>query len=103
MGRDEEIMKTIQVKEIAEKLGATLYGNPEASFDSVFIDSRIVTDNSLFIGIKGEHFNGNELYLDAFNKGANVAVVEHIDVENVPEGKAVLKVNSTYRAILDLA
>ncbi len=96
-------MKTIQVKEIAEKLGATLYGNPEASFDSVFIDSRIVTDNSLFIGIKGEHFNGNELYLDAFNKGANVAVVEHIDVENVPEGKAVLKVNSTYRAILDLA
>jgi len=96
-------MKTILVKEIAEKLGATLYGNPEASFDAVFIDSRIVTDNSLFIGIKGEHFNGNELYLDAFSKGANVAVVEHIDVENVPQGKAVLKVNSTYRAILDLA
>lgn len=96
-------MKTIQVKEIAEKLGATLYGNPEASFDSVFIDSRIVTDNSLFIGIKGEHFNGNELYMDAFNKGANVAVVEHIEVGDVPEGKAVLKVSSTYRAILDLA
>lgn len=96
-------MKTIQVKEIAEKLGATLYGDPEASFNAVFIDSRIVTDNSLFIGIKGEHFNGSELYRDAFKRGANVAVVENVEIEDVPEGKAVLKVSSTYRAILDLA
>ncbi len=96
-------MKTILVKEIAEQLGATLYGNPEASFDAVYIDSRTVTENSLFIGIKGEHFNGNELYMDALLKGANVAVVEHVEIGDVPEGKAVLKVSSTYRAILDLA
>lgn len=96
-------MKTIQVKDIAEKLGATLYGSPEAGFDAVYIDSRIVTDNSLFIGIKGEHFDGNELYMDAFSKGASVAVVENIEVGEVPQGKAVLKVSSTYRAILDLA
>lgn len=101
--RDEETMKTIHVKEIADKLGATLYGNENASFDAVFIDSRVVTENSLFMGIKGEHFNGNDLYLDAFRNGASVAVVEGIDVTDVPEGKAVLKVSSTYRAILDLA
>jgi len=96
-------MKTILVKEIAEHLDATLYGNAEATFDAVFIDSRIVTDDSLFIGIKGEHYNGSEHYLDAFNNGANVAVVENVEVGEIPEGKAVLKVNSTYRAILDLA
>jgi len=96
-------MKTIFVKEIAEHLDATLYGNAEATFDTVFIDSRIVTDDSLFIGIKGEHYNGSEHYLDAFNNGANVAVVENVEVGEIPEGKAVLKVNSTYRAILDLA
>ena len=101
--RDVEIMKTIHVKDIVEKLGATLYGNENASFEAVFIDSRIVTENSLFIGIKGEHFDGNELYLDAFKNGAHVAVVENIDIGEVPEGKAVLKVSSTYRAILDLA
>jgi len=96
-------MKTILVKEIAEHLDATLYGNADATFDAVFIDSRIVTDDSLFIGIKGEHYDGSEHYLDAFNNGANVAVVENVEVGEIPEGKAVLKVNSTYRAILDLA
>ncbi|MFH5836380.1 UDP-N-acetylmuramoyl-tripeptide--D-alanyl-D-alanine ligase [Proteiniclasticum sp. C24MP] len=96
-------MKTILVKEIAEHLDATLYGSAEAGFDAVFIDSRTVTEESLFIGIKGEHFNGNEHYLDAFRNGANVAVVEDVEITEVPEGKAVLKVSSTYRAILDLA
>ena len=96
-------MKTIFVKEIVEHLDATLYGNAEASFDAVFIDSRVVTDESLFIGIKGEHYNGSEHYLVAFKNGANVAVVEDVEVSEIPEGKAVLKVNSTYRAILDLA
>lgn len=98
-------MKTILVKEIVEHLDATLYGNVEANFEAVFIDSRIVIDDSLFIGIKGEHYNGSEHYLDAFSNGANVAVVEgvDIDIDEIPDGKAVLKVNSTYRAILDLA
>ncbi|MBO1263765.1 UDP-N-acetylmuramoyl-tripeptide--D-alanyl-D-alanine ligase [Proteiniclasticum sp. SCR006] len=96
-------MKTILVKEIVEHLDATLYGSAEASFDAVFIDSRIVTENALFIGIKGEHFNGNEHYMDAFRNGASVAVVEEVEIGEIPEGKAVLKVKSTYRAILDLA
>lgn len=96
-------MKTIYIKDVAEKLNAEVYGNPEASFQGVFIDSRIVTEDSLFIGIKGEHFNGNEHYLDAFEKGASVAVVEGISLSEIPPGKAVLRVQSTYRAILDLA
>ena len=96
-------MKTILVKEIVEHLDATLYGSAEASFDAVFIDSRIATENALFIGIKGEHFNGNEHYMDAFRNGASVAVVEEVEIGEIPKGKAVLKVKSTYRAILDLA
>lgn len=96
-------MKTIFVKDIADKLGAEILGNHEASFQGVFIDSRIVSEDSLFIGIKGEHFNGNEHYLDAFEKGASVAIVEGVPLQDIPPGKAVLKVQSTYRAILDLA
>lgn len=96
-------MKTIFIKDIVEKLGAEVYGNLEASFQGVFIDSRIVSEDSLFIGIKGEHFNGNEHYLDAFEKGASVAIVEGVELTEIPAGKAVLKVQSTYRAILDLA
>lgn len=96
-------MKTIYIKDIAEQLNAEILGNVEASFNAVFIDSRVVTEDSLFIGIKGERYNGNEHYLDAFHKGASVAIVEGVDPKDIPEGKAVLKVDSTYRAILDLA
>lgn len=96
-------MKTIYIKDVAEKLNAEVYGNLEASFQGVFIDSRIVSEDSLFIGIKGEHFNGNEHYMDAFEKGASVAIVEGVSLKDIPPGKAVLKVQSTYRAILDLA
>ncbi len=96
-------MRTIRVKEIIKELGATLYGNEDVFFNSVVIDSRLAVEGALFIGIKGEHFDGNLLYQDAFKNGASVAIVENRVVEEVPVGKAVLVVQSTHRAILDLA
>lgn len=96
-------MRAIKVNEIIQELGATLYGNEDAIFDSVIIDSRLSRENALFIGIKGENFDGSQMYEDAFSRGASVAIVENIDVREVPPGKAVLKVSSTHRAILDLA
>ncbi|HBT18931.1 MAG TPA: UDP-N-acetylmuramoyl-tripeptide--D-alanyl-D-alanine ligase [Clostridiaceae bacterium] len=96
-------MKSIRVKEIIEQLDATLYGSEDASFDQVVIDTRKVSEGSLFIGIKGERVDGNGLYQEAFDKGASVCIVEDVDVTDVPPGKAVLKVKSTHRGILDLA
>ncbi len=96
-------MRAIKTKEIIRDLGATLFGSEETFFDSVVIDSRLATENALFIGIKGDHFDGSLKYLDAFKQGASVAIVENIQVGEVPPGKTVLLVNSTYRAILDLA
>ena len=96
-------MRAIKINEIIQELGATLYGNEDAFFDSVIIDSRLSKESALFIGIKGENFDGSQMYQDAFSRGASVAIVENIDVKEIPQGKAVLKVSSTYRAILDLA
>ena len=96
-------MKAIKISEIVKELGATFYGNEESIFDSVVIDSRLATEGSLFVGIKGEHFDGSQMYLEAFKKGASVAIVENVLVDEVPTGKAVLLVSSTHRALLDLA
>ncbi len=96
-------MRTIKIKEIVKELGATLYGSEEVFFDSVVIDSRLATEQTLFVGIKGDHFDGSLMYMDAFEKGASVAIVENVPVGEVPLGKAVLLVQSTHRAILDLA
>lgn len=96
-------MRAIRIKEVIQELGATLYGSEEVFFDSVVIDSRLSKENTLFIGIKGENFDGSQMYMDAFSRGASVAIVENTHITEVPQGKAVLKVPSTYRAILDLA
>lgn len=96
-------MKSIKLMEIVDKLGAEVYGSRETFFDSVSIDTRKIAENTLYIGFKGERVDGNLLYGDAFAKGASICIVENVPIEGVPEGKTLLKVSSTYRAILDLA
>lgn len=95
-------MRNISAKEIVDRLGGTLYGNGDATFTSVSIDTRKVSEGSCYIGFKGEHVDGNDLYEDAFQKGATVCIIEK-DPGEVMEGCAVIRVSSTYRAILDLA
>lgn len=96
-------MRSINVMEIVEKLGAQLYGDPGAAFDSVVIDTRKVVSGSLYIGFKGERVDGNTLYPQAFAQGATVCLVENVPVGEIPKGCALLLVKSTHRAILDLA
>ena len=97
------IMKRINVMEIVGKLGAEIHGSKETFFDAVSIDTRKISENTLYIGFKGERVDGNELYGEAFSKGASVCIVENVPIGEIPEGKTLLKVSSTYRAILDLA
>jgi UDP-N-acetylmuramoyl-tripeptide--D-alanyl-D-alanine ligase len=96
------IMRNISVRDIVDKLGGTLYGSLDAEFSGVYIDTRKVQPGSLYMGFKGEKVDGNELYAEAFSKGATVCVVER-EPDSVPEGCAVIRVSSTYRAILDLS
>lgn len=95
-------MERIHVKDIMEELDGTLMGNAEAFFDSVSIDTRAVKPQGLYIGFKGERVDGNLLHGEAFKNGASVCILERAP-EAVPEGKAVIVVKSTHRAILDLA
>ncbi len=39
-------------------------------------DSRLVTEGSLFFGLKGEHFDGNDFASQALEKGAAFAVID---------------------------
>ena len=46
------------------------------STDSVSIDSRKIVDNSLFISLKGDRFNGNKFAKSAIENGARYAIVD---------------------------
>lgn len=47
------------------------------SSTGVCTDTRKITDGSLFIALKGEHFDGNQFVKQAFNSGAAYALVDN--------------------------
>jgi len=60
-------------------------------FPDVVTDSRKIKKNSIFFGLKGEKFNGNEFADEALKKGAAYAVID--DEKFVRPGKTILVEN----------
>lgn len=72
---------------------------------SVSTDTRKIEEGTMFIALKGENFNGNDYVLDAFNKGAKVAIVDEVkcDLNKLDENVALIKVCDTRKALMNLA
>lgn len=91
------IYKTLKVKEIINEIDfeCTNFTN----------DTRNVKENSVYIGIKGNNVDGNTLYMDAFEKGAKLAILENVTIDdNVvsylkDNNKSIIIVNNTIEAL----
>lgn len=94
-------METLCLEEIAKAISGEIMGDKEIKIDNISIDSRNIKQGDLFIAIKGENFDGHNFVIDAFNKGASVAIVsEDIDF-NIED--TLIKVEDTTKALQDLA
>lgn len=97
----------IYVKDIVEKFGGTLIcGDMNLEIKNISKDTRTIKDNDIYIGIKGESFDGNNFYKDAFDKGAIACILDNIDVESIEDkykDKTIVKVDNTICCIQDLA
>lgn len=82
--------------------GKLICGNLDDEVFSFSKDTRDINKNDMYIGIKGENYNGNEYYLEAFNKGAMGAI---IDDEKVIKDKykSIILVNNSVKALHELA
>lgn len=73
-------------------------GNAEVS--NITTDTREIKEGSLFVALKGDKFDGHDFCVDAVKSGAVAVVSEKDDFsDKIP----VIKVESTYKALLDLA
>ncbi|MFI3260652.1 MAG: UDP-N-acetylmuramoyl-tripeptide--D-alanyl-D-alanine ligase [bacterium] len=90
-----DILLNIEYKEIFNKI--------DCFIDSFIIDSRIKANNSLYIGIVGDKFNGGHFYTDAFNNGAVCCIVQDIDPSTNYDGKFVILVEDSSLALEQLA
>ena len=76
-------MKEILVKDILELCnGEIIYGSENNEIKEVKKDTREINNGDTYIGFKGEHNDGNLMYLDALKNGAQICILEKSSVEN---------------------
>jgi len=62
--------QNITAKQVAEAIGATLYGDGERHATDVTHDSRQAREGTLFVAIKGETTDGHRFIDDVIRRGA---------------------------------
>ena len=96
-------------KEIAEalldELKNSINNSENLSIENVFIDSRKKVHAGLFIALKGENTDGHKYLSQAFENGANFAIVEEVpeEVKNSNFTSRLILVKNTYKALDKLA
>lgn len=95
-------------QDILDATGGTLIeGDPGKVFRGISIDSRTIKRGDLFIALRGERFDGHQFVKEAVAKGGEGVIVENISLDRKDalelEGKAVIAVGDTLRALGDIA
>lgn len=91
----EEILKAIDGEVLVEN---------KKEFNKVCIDTRKIEKNNIYFALKGENFNGNEFVIEAFNKGASIAIIDEVLYKDNKEVRGtIIKVENSEKALLDLA
>ena len=98
----------IKVKDIIKICDAQLvYGNEEEICQNFSKDTREIKKDDVYVGIKGENFDGNALYEKALENGAKVCILENIEIpEHIIErykDRTIIKVKNTIKAIQEIA
>lgn len=99
-------MLELNLQEIVKATkGALLKEAYVKEIKAVSTDTRKIEEGTMFIALKGGNFNGNNYVLEAFNKGAKIAIVDEVkcDLNELKEDVALIKVQNTRRALMDLA
>ncbi len=94
-------MKSMKLFSILKAVGGICHEFSDCKIDNVTTDSRNIPENSVFLALKGEKFDGNKFVLDAFNKGALACIADKS--ANLPPHKNLIVVDDTGKALLDLA
>lgn len=97
-------MIDIRIKEIADILNSSYmdYIDVDSHIKGVSIDSRKVSENNLFVPIKGATTNGHIYVNDAIKAGA-IATLWDKNEPNPPTDIAVILVDDTVKALQDLS
>lgn len=93
----------LTIKKLCDICHGELIGSDKNIFVPSFSkDTRTINAGDIYIGIKGENFDGNLLYNEAFNKGAICAIIEKSSFDNKDALKPIILVNNSINALKDI-
>lgn len=98
----------MKIREIVEVTnGKLIIGNLEEDIGEFCRDTRIIKKGYTYIGIKGENFDGNQLWKEAIQNGATTLILQDINVEDEKdielEGINIIIVEDTIKAMAEIA
>jgi UDP-N-acetylmuramoyl-tripeptide--D-alanyl-D-alanine ligase len=101
-------MKELRVKDILKICnGKLICGNEEEVCNNFSKDTRQITLGDVYVGIKGENFDGSNLYEDALKNGAKICLLDEIELKKEVYEKysnaTIVTVKNTIEAIQNLA
>ena len=100
--------KNILVKDVLELCkGKLICGNEEEICENFSKDSREINVGDIYLGIKGERFNGSNFYKEAFEKGAKGCILQDIEISkediNTYNDKFIIIVENVVDALQKIA
>ncbi len=76
--------------------------SPFSFVDNIYIDSRKLQKDGLFIAIEGKRFDGHDFVIDAINNGASAVIISR-DVPIISKDVTVIRVKDTTKALGQIA
>ena len=100
--------KNILLKDIVRiSKGKLICGNEEEICENFSRDSREINKGDIYLGIKGERFNGSSFYKEAFEKGAKGCILQDVEIseddKNTYKDKFIIIVDNVVKALQEIA
>lgn len=101
-------MKNLNIEEILQASdGKLICGNTKQEVTGFSKDSRDITEGYIYVGIKGENFDGNNYYKNAIENGAIGCILEEHYEKNIElsqvQNSNIIIVKDSIKALQDIA
>ncbi len=87
--------------------GEMLVGNEELTCEKFSKDTRTIQKGDIYIGLKGENFDGNQFWKQALESGAEAVIVQDVKISPIEmekySNKTIVKVEDTLKALYEIA
>ena len=87
--------------------GRLITGKEELECENFSKDTRTIQKGDVYIGIKGEKFDGNQFWQQALDNGAEAVIIQNVEITKKEmekySNKTIIKVENTLDALYEIA